>query len=615
MTRAKIVRAAAITLVVTAATMVADYVVNILIMRTPGAYSPFSTLMISIAVGLPLGYALSSRHVDLAQARNTLILTLSDRERAMQDAQDALTRFKASEELYRLLADNLSDTVSLWDGAGKRLYSSPSIERLLGYSLDEYMLLPPDAGVNPDDYRKLVAIVAELTQENGPRSAEYRRVRKDGVEIWLESTYTSLKDRGGLISATRNITRRKTLELELVAALEQAQAAVAAKSDFLANMTHELRTPLNAIIGFSEILQRSRGLAAQDARHVELIQAASTTLLGVINDVLDFSRLEAGGVDLDPQPFDPAALAEAACALVEQQAVAKSLRLTFQAPDALRPMVGDAPRLSRVLLNFLSNAVKFTREGSVIVRLSQRLDGEIPVLRIEVSDSGIGIPAQQIDGVFERFAQADAAVSRRFGGAGLGLAICKRIIERMDGTIGADSRVGHGSTFWCEVPLPFADPLDDAQREPAPSPLSQAGLSQSDLDAPLRLLLVEDNAVNRELVCAMLGPFDMIIDTANDGVEGVEAAQRQAYDLILMDVQMPVMDGLTATRRLRAAETERRVPVVAMTANVLPEQVANCLAAGMDDHIGKPIDLHRLLRTVVRWTQPQIEAEAEPADT
>jgi PAS domain S-box-containing protein len=606
MTRAKIIRALAITLVVTTATMVADYLVNVVFMHTPGAYSPVSTLVISIVVGLPLGYALSSQHVDLARARNALIRTLSDRERAVQEAQDALTRLQASDELYRLLADNLSDTVSLWDGRGTRLYSSPSIERLLGYSLAEYMALPPNAGVNPDDYRKLETLVAALTHEDGPRSAEYRRLRKDGVEIWLESTYTSLKDRTGLISATRDISRRKRLELELVAALEQAQAAVAAKSDFLANMTHELRTPLNAIIGFSEILQRSQGLVAQDARHVALIQAASITLLGVINDVLDFSRLEAGGVDLDPQPFDPAGLAEAACALVEEQAAAKGLRLTFQPADALRPMIGDAPRLSRVLLNFLSNAVKFTREGGIIVGLSQRMEGEAALLRIEVIDSGIGVPGQQIDGVFERFAQADAAVSRRFGGAGLGLAICKRIIELMNGRIGAESRVGHGSTFWCEVPLPLADALPKAQEEawrnPAPPPAPRA-----EFEAPLRLLLVEDNAVNRELVCAMLGPFDMVIDTANDGVEGIEAAQRQAYDLILMDVQMPVMDGLTATRRLRAAESGRRVPVVAMTANVLPEQVASCLAAGMDDHIGKPIDLHRLLRTVARWTQPETQ--------
>ncbi|MBO9557935.1 MAG: response regulator [Caulobacter sp.] len=600
MTRAKITRALTLTGLVAAGALLVDYLLNIVVLDAPQTFSPVSTLAIAVVVGLPLSYLLSSRHVDLALARNVLVETLADRERAVTEAQEALTRFQASEDLYRLLADNLSDTVSLWNGDGVRLFSSPSIERLLGYSLAEYMALPPDHGVNPDDYRNIIALVSTLTHEDGPRSVEYRRTRRDGTQLWLESTYTALPDRGGLISATRDITGRKTLELELVAAVEQAQQAVTAKSDFLANMTHELRTPLNAIIGFSEVLQRSRGLSGRDARHVELIQAASMTLLGVVNEVLDFSRLEAGGVDLDPQPFDPAVLAEEACALVEDQATAKNLRLVVAPGPAPRPMVGDAPRLSRVLLNFLSNAVKFTREGQVVVRLAQRGDGETATLRMEVTDTGIGIPPDQIEGVFERFAQADAAVSRRFGGTGLGLAISKRLIDKMGGAIGAESRLGHGSTFWFEVPLAFADDRD-AQAARAPRPI----LSAPELEGALRVLLVEDNVVNRELVCAMLEPFDIVIETARDGVEGVEAAQRGGYDLILMDVQMPVMDGLTATRRIRAAEAGARTPIIAMTANVLPDQIAGCLAAGMDDHVGKPIDLYDLLRTVARWTEPE----------
>jgi len=600
MTRAKIARTIAVTLLVVGAALAVDYVVSVPL-RHAADYSPLATLAVALLVVLPLAYALSSQHINLIEAKQSLTVTLAERERAMQEAQDALTRFRASEQLYRLLADNLSDTVSLWDGQGQRLYSSPSIERLLGYPLTDYMVLPPSHGIDPDDYSVINALVAGMTHDSEPRTAQYRRLRRDGVEIWLESTYTALKDGGGLISTTREITQRKHLELELVAALEQAQAAVAAKSDFLANMTHELRTPLNAIIGFSQVLQHSQELGERDARHVALIQSASATLLGVINDVLDYSRLEAGGVDLDPQPFDPLALAESACALVGEQATAKGLRLVLEPGPTPRPMVGDAPRLLRVVLNFLSNAVKFTREGQVVARLTQtRTDAGTGVLRIEVTDTGIGIPAHQIDGVFERFAQADAAVSRRFGGAGLGLAICKHLVEKMDGRIGADSQVGRGSTFWFEVPLSYAEAL-------VPSPLPAA--PQAEFEAPLRLLLVEDNAVNRELVCALLAPFDVVIDTANDGVEGVEAAQRHPYDLILMDVQMPVMDGLTATRRIRAAESGPRAPIIAMTANVLPEQVAKCLDAGMDDHVGKPIDAHRLLQAVVRWTQPA----AEPA--
>ncbi|MBO9707765.1 MAG: response regulator [Caulobacter sp.] len=600
MTRARILRTIGLTTLVAGAAQVVDYLVNIVLLHDLAAYSPVSTLAISVVVALPLAFVLFGKQMDLTVAKRGLTATLQDREAAITETRDALSRLQSSETLYRLLADNLSDSLSLWDADGQRLYSSPSLEKLLGYTLNEYMTLPIDQGIHPEDFPRIAAVVKAMQPGDEPRPVEYRRARKDGTEVWLESTYTVLRH-GGLISATRDITRRKHLELELMAALEQAQAAAAAKADFLANMTHELRTPLNAIVGFSEVLQRSGDLSSQDARHVDLVHDASLTLLEVVNDVLDFSRLEADGVDLDPQPFDPAELARSACALVQPQASAKGLRLDLTLDVARGPMVGDAPRLSRVLLNFLSNAIKFTGEGAVTVRVTQPASAGGAALRIEVADSGIGIPTEQIEGVFERFAQADAGVSRRFGGTGLGLAISKRIIDKMDGAIGVESRVGQGSTFWFELALPLADRLVETA---APEPVL------ADAETPLRLLLVEDNAVNRELIRAMLAPFDMVIDTAQDGVEGVEAARRAPYDLILMDVQMPVMDGLTATRRIRASETGERAPIVAMTANVLPDQIAKCLDAGMDDHLGKPVDLRRLLETVSRWTQPGTTAEA-----
>jgi len=226
------------------------------------------------------------------------------------------------------------------------------------------------------------------------------------------------------------------------------------------------------------------------------------------------------------------------------------------------------------------------------VSLRQFVEAETARLRIEVTDTGIGIAENQIANVFERFAQADGGISRQFGGTGLGLAISKRIIERMDGQIGVVSTQGRGSTFWFEVSTPAVS-LDTVQ----------AALNEgvSSLTAPLRVLVVEDNAVNRELVCTLLAPFDIAIDTACDGAEGLAAAERGGYDLILMDVQMPVMDGLTATRLIRA--NNNTAPIVALTANILPEQIAKCLAAGMNDHIGKPFQPARLLETVVRWTQ------------
>jgi PAS domain S-box-containing protein len=591
MTRAKLTRTLILTGAVMCIAVSADYMLNVGLLRNPAGFTPYATLMIAAVIAVPVTWLLSSQHVNLATARDQQLMLLKAREQAISEAEDALARLRSSEALYRLLADNLTDSISLWSADGRRIYCSPSIERLLGFTPEEYLDTPGHYGVRPEDHARVMAVINSLEAGADSRTSEYRRCRKDGREIWIESTHSRLDD-GCLISTSRDITERKRLQLDLEAALVDAQSAVAAKADFLANMTHELRTPLNAIIGFSGVLRGSSNLTPQDSRHVELIHTASATLLGVVNDVLDFSRLEAGGLELDPQPFDPVHLVRSACALIEDQATEKGLTLTLDLGSGVRGMVGDGPRLSQVLLNFLSNAVKFTGAGHVAVSLRQVIDGEQARLRVEVIDTGIGIPESQIAGIFERFAQADAGVSRQFGGTGLGLAISKRIIDRMDGQIGVVSTPGRGSTFWFEIELPAvclvtARPAFDA--------------AATSFAAPLRVLLVEDNAVNRELVCAMLDPFDIALDTARDGVEGLEAAQRGTYDLILMDVQMPIMDGLTATRRIRAHDPD--VPIIAMTANVLPVQIANCLAAGMNDHIGKPIHLPRLLETVARWTQ------------
>jgi CheY-like chemotaxis protein len=281
--------------------------------------------------------------------------------------------------------------------------------------------------------------------------------------------------------------------------------------------------------------------------------------------------------------------------MIEDQAAAKGLCLAVRVDDACPALIGDAPRLRQVLLNFLSNAIKFTRAGKVELVVAQTVAAGGRRLRMEVRDSGIGIPPDQCEAVFMRFTQADASVSRQFGGTGLGLAISKQIIETMGGQIGVVSKVGEGSTFWFEVTLPVAGEFHaEPEREAA----------RADFDRRMRLLVVDDNAVNRELISTLLSPFDIEIDTAADGAEAIEAFGRACYDVILMDVQMPIMDGLTATRRIRAAGTARALatPIVAMTANVLREQIARCHEAGMNDHLGKPINPARLLETLDRWT-------------
>ncbi len=513
-----------------------------------------------------------------------------------------------SESGYRLLADNVGDVIALTSTDGRRLFTSPSVSRLMGRTAEELAAEPAYKYLHPDDASAVHEVVASLLSGGPEVTFEYRLQRKSGEYVWCESTMSVVNDgSGNIISISREITQRRKLQAELMQAAADAKGAAAAKSDFLANMTHELRTPLNAIVGFSGILRDSKDLTDRDARHVSLIHDASEGLLSVVNDVLDFSKLESGAYELDPHPFDPASLAQSVSALVGQQAAAKGLTLAVTVDGETGLLVGDGARLRQVMLNFLSNAVKFTSQGRVEVRLTQKPAGERRALRIEVKDSGIGIPEDQIEQVFERFTQADATVSRKFGGTGLGLAISKRIIETMDGRIGCDSVQGMGSIFWFEVALPIAEALDEeAAADDCPASFEQR----------LRLLLVEDNPVNRELVVTLLAPFDVDIDSAVNGAEGVEAASTGVYDMILMDVQMPVMDGLTATGCIRALGTDwaRRVPIIAMTANVLPEQIVRCREAGMNDHLGKPISPAKLIETLSRWAgggEDEAEAEAE----
>ena len=519
--------------------------------------------------------------------------TLAARRRFEQATAD----LRESEQNYRLLAENVTDVISLASADGQRLYVSPSIERVLGFGPGELLVTPNYTYMHPEDTELVQAFISTVTEESGPKTLDYRVFAKDGSIVWAETTFSRLNDGSGrVLGVSRDVGHRKVLEAELKEALARSEAAAAAKTDFLANMTHELRTPLTAIHGFAGVLRQSKALSGEDARHAGLIHDASQTLLGVVGDVLDFSKLEAGAFELDPAPFDPGATVRSAADIVAEQAAAKGLALItdIQAPEGAPVLIGDAPRLRQVLLNFLSNAIKFTREGSVTIHVSGRNEAGRCHMRVAVSDTGIGIDAAHTAALFNRFTQADASVSRQFGGTGLGLAISRQIVEAMGGSIGVDSVVGQGSTFWLEVDLPIAS--DDAL---AAEPEAAGGL-----DRPIRCLVVEDNAVNRELITILLSPFPIALDTACDGAEAVEAVSRGRYDVILMDMQMPVMDGLTATRRIRdmADRDAAATPIVAMTANVLPEQVARCHEAGMDDHLGKPINLPQLLAALDHWS-------------
>jgi CheY-like chemotaxis protein len=360
-------------------------------------------------------------------------------------------------------------------------------------------------------------------------------------------------------------------------------------------MSHEIRTPLNGIIGYSGLALEDPAVAGTTRRHIERVLEASNALRVIIDDILDFSKLEAGAVKLNPIPFAIAELAESCLSIVEPAAVAKGLERACRIDGTVPgPVLGDGLRLRQVLLNLLNNAIKFTERGSVnlTVRCRPGRDGRLNML-FAVTDTGIGISAEQRDRLFQRFSQADSSISRRFGGTGLGLAISKRIIESMGGRLGVESEPGRGSTFWFELDLPAA-----TEARHALAPAAQAAATT----ASLHILVADDHEMNRDLARVILEKAGHRVDVAEDGATAVRKARETAYDLVLMDIQMPGMDGLEATRQIRASGPLAAArPIIAMTANVMPEQIARYAEAGMDDHIGKPIERKQLLERIDHW--------------
>lgn len=525
-----------------------------------------------------------------------------------QDVTDSVRaeeRLAASEARYRLMADRASDILVTYGTDGLIRYISPSVEAATGLTPQALVGLPVTSLIHDEDIPALTRAFRALVRGDEGDGCRVRyRGRGEAEQRWFEARTTLIRDDAGQAvefhDVVREISETKRLENELRAARDVAEAAARVKSEFLANMSHELRTPLTSVIGFSGLLQESADLPETERRYADRIATASEALLSVINDILDYSKLEAEAVSLDEAAFDPAVMARGAAAIVETQCSAKNVGLSVRlAEDLPAGVLGDEGRMRQVTLNFLSNAVKFTVAGEI--RLDVGRNGER--LRVAVTDSGIGIPPEKIDTLFERFTQADASTTRVYGGTGLGLAISRRLIELMGGTIGAVSRPGEGSTFWFEVPLIEAEEIVQAEAD------------ETALPTPgMRILLADDASANRELVRIIVGGWGVELDTVCDGAEAVQAAASGDYDLILMDVHMPVMDGMDASRAIRALDGPAgTVPILALTANVQPDQIEACAAAGMDGHVGKPIQIGELLGAITGTFRPRSRLDATDA--
>ena len=395
------------------------------------------------------------------------------------------------------------------------------------------------------------------------------------------------------------IEERMRTEAELAAARKVAEEATVAKSIFLANMSHEIRTPMNAIIGITHLLSQ-RELLDHQRDYFGKLQQAAQHLLSVINDILDFSKIESGKLDVEHRDFELRDVLANIANLIGDKARAKGLVLGFDI-DAAVPtaLVGDPLRLGQILINYTNNAVKFTARGEIHVRIQllETISDEQVVLHFAVTDTGIGITEEQEGRLFESFQQADASTTRRYGGTGLGLAISKKLAELMSGTVGFESEPGKGSTFWFTAR--FGTQREQrSKRQIVPPSRVRTGVPRL---SGARILLVEDNELNQDVATGLIAPTGATVDVASNGAIAVQRVREGAYDLVLMDVQMPVMDGLTATRQIRALPGADSVPIVAMTANVMKGDRERCEAAGMNDHVGKPIDPDELFSVLLKW--------------
>ncbi|MBO9707749.1 MAG: response regulator [Caulobacter sp.] len=397
----------------------------------------------------------------------------------------------------------------------------------------------------------------------------------------------------GLALAQQERLRRLLVRREQLtrAARSRALAANEAKTEFLATMSHEIRTPLNSVLGFTQLLVGRQDLPADARRQLSLIDSAGTALLTVVNDILDFSRVEAGQVELLFQPTSAAAVLHDAVGIIRPEAENKGLTVEVEVQDPVGGLHDlDGLRLRQVLLNLLNNAVKFTEAGRIRACLTVEAGDIEDRLKFEIIDTGVGIAVERQGRLFQRFSQIDSSASRAYGGAGLGLAISKALVDLMGGRIGADSAPGRGSVFWVELSAPEVEVFDVAEPEPTAEP------------GAARILLVDDHPMNREIGSALLALVGCRVETAENGQQAVAKAARGGYDIILMDIHMPEMDGLAATRAIRALEGPLGdIPIIAMSADALPQQVERCYAAGMVDHVAKPVQREVLYAKVSRW--------------
>jgi PAS domain S-box-containing protein len=547
-----------------------------------------------------------------------LIGTDNTARKLVEEEQKKSDQRLRDQQFYtRSLIESNIDALMTIDPAGIITDVNKQTEALTGCTRDELIGAPfKDCFIDPE---RAEAGIKRVLSEKSVTDYELTARGRDGKQTVVSYNATTFYDRSrtlqGVFAAARNVTERKRVEVELQQAKADAESASRTKSDFLASMSHEIRTPMNAIMGIADLLAKTP-LSPEQDKYVQIFRRSGDNLLNLINDILDLSKVEASQLDLERTGFSLSDHLEKMIEMVSPRAHEKALSLRYEiAPGVGNSLVGDPTRLRQVLLNLLGNAIKFTPSGCVSLKVELDGDCSVPTaLRFTVSDTGIGIPGEKLGHVFERFNQADSSTTRRFGGSGLGLTISKRLVELMGGRIWVESEVGRGSVFgfavpfeiWGEANRPAAAPVGIGPEAPLPA---------------LRILLAEDSPDNCTIALAYLEDMPYRIDVAETGAIACQMFTVGQYDLVLMDRQMPVMDGLTATRTIRAwekANDRSPTPIIALTASALKGDRETCLASGCTAYLTKPIKQDVLLQAIKDYsvvTAPSSQKDGEPLDT